>query len=68
MDKVGYYMATAAETVLSVVGIRATYEQPRYRVVEQLDRNVEVREYQPRVAVETDTRGQGDNEAFGRLF
>ena len=68
MDKVGYYVATAAESVLSVVGIRATYEQPRYRVVEQLDRGVEIREYKPRVAVETDTRGQGDNDAFGRLF
>lgn len=68
MDKVVYYVVTAAESVLSVVGIRASYEQPRYCVVERLDRGVEIREYEPRVAVQTDTRGQGDNDAFGRLF
>ncbi len=68
MDKIFYYLFTVLESALSVVGIRATYEEPRYAVVERLDRGVEVRAYEARVAVETDARGQGDGEAFGRLF
>ncbi|MDP4006450.1 heme-binding protein [Methylobacterium sp. NEAU K] len=68
MDKFIYYLVTLLESALSVVGIRATYEQPRYAVVERLDRGVEIRAYDGRVAVETDARGQGDSEAFGRLF
>ncbi|NEU14841.1 heme-binding protein [Methylobacterium sp. BTF04] len=42
---------------LMAVGIRGTYEEPRYAVVERLDRGVEVRAYEGRVAVETDARG-----------
>lgn len=68
MDKVVYYLITLIESVLSVVGIRAPFEQPRYAVVERLDRGVEIRAYDERWAVETDARGQGDGEAFGRLF
>lgn len=68
MDKFFYYLLTLLESALSVVGIRATYEQPRYAVVEQLDRGVEIRAYDGRVAVETDAKGQRDGEAFGRLF
>lgn len=68
MDKFFYYLVTLLESALSVVGIRATYEQPRYAVVEQLDRGVEIRAYDERVAVETDAKGQRDGEAFGRLF
>ena len=68
LDKALYYALTFAESLLSVVGIRATYEQPRYEVVEQLPRNVEIRRYEPRVAVETDMAGPGDAEAFRRLF
>ncbi|WP_342151447.1 heme-binding protein [Methylorubrum sp. SB2] len=68
MEKVVYYLFTFLESALSVVGIRATYEEPRYAVVERLDRGVEVRAYEPRVAVETDAKGQQDGEAFGRLF
>lgn len=68
MDKITYYLLTLVESVLGVFGIRALYEQPRYAVVEQLDRGVEVRSYEGRLAVETDARGQGDGEAFGRLF
>ena len=63
-----YYAVTAAESALSVVGIRATYEQPAYAVVDRLDRGVEIRRYEPRVAVETDMAGPGDAEAFRRLF
>lgn len=68
MDKLLYYVVTLLESALSVVGIRGTYEEPRYAVVERFDHGVEVRAYEGRVAVETDTRGQQDGEAFGRLF
>jgi hypothetical protein len=68
MDKIAYYAITVFEAVLGVFGIRGLYEQPRYTVVEQLDRGVEIRAYDERLAVETDSRGQGDGEAFGRLF
>ncbi len=68
MEKFIYYLVTLAESALSVIGIRGTYEEPRYAVVERLDRGVEVRAYEGRVAVETDARGQRDGEAFGRLF
>ena len=68
MDKLLYYLVTLLESALSVVGIRGTYEEPRYAVVERLDRGVEIRAYEGRVAVETDARGQQDGEAFGRLF
>ncbi|AWN44955.1 heme-binding protein [Methylobacterium terrae] len=68
MDKILYYAVTLVESVLGVFGVRAFYDQPRYAVVERLDRGVEIRAYEPRLAVETDARGQGDGEAFGRLF
>ncbi|SFV10714.1 SOUL heme-binding protein [Methylobacterium sp. 174MFSha1.1] len=68
MDKILYYAVTLIESLLGVFGIRAFYDQPRYAVVERLDCGVEIRAYEPRLAVETDARGQGDGEAFGRLF
>ena len=68
MDKFLYYLVTAVESALSVVGIRSVYEQPRYTVVERLDRGVEVRSYDGRIAVETDAHGAMDGQAFGRLF
>ena len=68
MDKFLYYLVTLLESALSVLGIRAFYEQPRYAVIERLDRGVEIRAYDGRVAVETDARGQRDGEAFARLF
>ncbi|XYD06520.1 heme-binding protein [Methylobacterium sp. NMS12] len=68
MDRVMYALVTLAEAVLGIFGVRALYEQPAYAVVERLDRGVEIRSYAPRLAVETDARGQGDGPAFGRLF
>ncbi|MGU3546023.1 SOUL family heme-binding protein, partial [Methylobacterium sp. A52T] len=68
MDRVMYALVTLAEAVLGIFGVRALYEQPAYAVVERLDRGVEIRSYAPRLAVETDARGQGDGDAFGRLF
>ena len=68
MNMIVYYLVTLIESVLGVFGIRGLYEQPDYTIVQRLDRGVEIRAYAPRPAVETDTRGQGDGEAFGRLF
>ena len=68
MDRVMYALVTLAEAVLGIFGVRALYEEPAYAVVERLDRGVEIRSYAPRLAVETDARGQGDGDAFGRLF
>ncbi|WP_200945929.1 hypothetical protein [Methylobacterium sp. Leaf466] len=33
MDKFFYYLVTLLESALSVVGIRGTYEEPRYACV-----------------------------------
>lgn len=68
MDKFLYYLVTLVESLLGIFGVRALHEQPRYAVIERLDRGVEIRTYEARLAVETDSRGQGDGEAFGRLF
>ena len=68
MDKVVYILVTLAESFLGIFGVRTLYEQPAYTLVERLDRGVEIRAYAPRLAVETDARGQGDGAAFGRLF
>ncbi|CAO4181331.1 SOUL heme-binding protein [Methylorubrum populi] len=68
MEKFAYYAATLFESLLAVFGIRTFLEEPRYAVVERLDRGVEVRAYKERLAVETDATSQGDREAFGRLF
>ncbi|MCJ2049347.1 SOUL family heme-binding protein [Methylobacterium sp. J-070] len=68
MDTIVYVLVTLIESVLGIFGVRTLYEQPRYHVVERLDHGVEIRAYAPRLAVETDARGQGDGAAFGRLF
>lgn len=67
MGTIFYYLMTFAEAGLGVVGIRGLYEQPRYVVVERLPGGVEVRDYAPRLAAETDDDGNG-SAAFGRLF
>jgi hypothetical protein len=63
-----YYLATFAESLLSVVGVRGPYEQPHYQVVGHIGDRVEIRAYDARVAVETQMRDSNDGEAFGRLF
>jgi hypothetical protein len=68
MDKFVYYLVALIESVLGIFGVRALYEQPAYAVVRRLDHGVEIRAYEPRLAVETDASGQGDGAAFGRLF
>ena len=68
MSKILYFLATFAESGLSVFGIRAPYEQPAYTVVRDLGDAVEIRKYAPRVAVETAIVDGNDGQAFGRLF
>lgn len=63
-----YYLGVAANSALSVFGIRAPYEQPRYAVVGHLSDQVEVRSYGARLAAETRIVQGNDGEAFGRLF
>ena len=68
MSSFFYYLGAAGDSALSVFGIRAPYEQPKYHVVGQLADGVEIRTYGQRVAVETPMRAGNDGEAFGRLF
>ncbi len=67
MGTILYYMLTFVEAGFGVVGFRGLYEQPRYTVVERLPGGVEVRDYAPRVAAETDDDEEG-RKAFPRLF
>jgi len=68
MSIVIYYVVTVLESILAVVGIRA-FEGPRYTVVARLDPGIEIRDYAPATAVETDMGGEGgDRAAFQRLF
>jgi hypothetical protein len=66
-----YYLVTFAESITSVVGLRF-YEQPRYAVLQDLGQSVEVRRYEPRIAIEAMVDGadrdRAANEAFGLLF
>ena len=68
MEKFLYYLSAGLESVLSVVGIRAPYEQPSYQVVQHLPDKVEVRAYPSRVAVQTAVANGDEGAAFGRLF
>jgi len=72
LESVLYYLTTGAEAVLSVFGIRWLYEQPRYTVVERLGDQIEIRSYDPRLAVETTCQATSsyaaENEAFRLLF
>ena len=63
-----YYVGAVFESVLSVFGVRATYEHPKYQVVGHINDQVEIRAYGPRTAVETPIDQANDGAAFGRLF
>jgi hypothetical protein len=67
-----YYLLTFAESVTSVFGIRFPYEQPHYVVVQELGQEVEIRQYDPRQAIEATVDGpnrdRAASEAFGLLF
>ncbi|GAA0604908.1 heme-binding protein [Craurococcus roseus] len=61
----GSVLGLAAQSALSLVGVRA-YEQPPYRVVGRAG-PAEVREYGPRLAVETTLDPGTRDQAFGLL-
>ena len=61
----GSVLELAAQSALSLVGVRA-YEQPPYRVVGRAG-PAEVREYGPRLAVETTLDPGTRDQAFGLL-
>ena len=63
-----YFLATFAESGLSIFGVRAPYDTPRYTVVQTLAPAIELRAYAPRRAVETDIVAGDQGAAFGRLF
>lgn len=63
-----YYLGVTADSVLSVLGIRAGYEQPKYTVIGHAGRDVELRVYGALTAAETPVRAGNSGEAFGRLF
>ena len=62
-----YYLLTFAESVTSVFGLRFAYEQPHYTVLQTLEEIVEIRRYEPRLAIEATVPDGADN-AFGLLF
>ena len=72
MSGIFYYLLTFAESITSVFGLRFPYEQPRYSVLQDLGQSVEVRQYEPRLAVEAVVDGtdreRAASEAFGLLF
>lgn len=59
---------TILTSLLAVFGIRGPLEESAYRVTRTLDRGVEIRVYAARAAVETGMAGEGDSDAFRRLF
>ena len=67
-----YYLLTFAESITSVFGVRFPYEQPHYTVLQQLGQSVEIRQYEPRLAIEAvvedPDREKAAGEAFGLLF
>jgi hypothetical protein len=67
-----YYLLTFAESITSVFGLRFAYEQPHYAVLQDLGQSVEIRRYDPRLAIEAtvdDTdREKAASHAFGLLF
>jgi len=52
----------------SVVGVRAGYDQPDYRVLATLDGGIDVRRYQPRTAAETVVTATSRRNNEGRAF
>lgn len=67
-----YYLLTFAESITAVVGLRFPFEQPHYVVVQDLGQDVEVRRYDPRLAIEAivddPNRQKAASEAFSMLF
>jgi len=72
MSGILYYLLTFAESLTSVFGLRFPYEQPSYVVIQDLGQDVQVRRYDPRLAIEATVDGpnreKAASEAFGLLF
>ena len=68
MPSLTYWLTTAAESALSLFGIRAPYEQPAWTPLDHLPNQVEIRAYAPRTAAETSIEQGRDDQAFTRLF
>lgn len=72
LDQIAYYAKTIVETAPAIFGIRATFEQPRYVITEDLGQGLEIRGYDPSVAAEATvtapTREQASETAFRLLF
>ena len=67
---ISYYGALAIQSLVGVVGIRL-YEEPRFDIVGSLKSGIEIRRYDPRLAVEVEIAQVGDagrDEAFRLLF
>ncbi len=63
-----YYLATFADSIASVFGFRSVYEQPHYTVLQNLGQNVEVRQYDPRLAIEANVAGADRDKAAAEAF
>ena len=66
---ISYYGALAIQSLVGVVGIRL-YEEPRFDIVGSLKNGIEIRRYDPRLAVEVVISQVGDagrDEAFRLL-
>ena len=56
---ISYYGALAIQSLVGVVGIRL-YEEPRFDIVGSLKSGIEIRRYDPRLAVEVEIAQVGD--------
>lgn len=52
----------------SLFGIRSGYEEPRYRVIETLSEDIELRRYPPRLAAEVELEGTEGGVPRGAAF
>lgn len=68
MPALFYYLLTFAESVTSVFGVRFPYEQPRYVVTQDLGQDVEIRRYDPTLAIEANVRGSSREKAASEAF
>ncbi|HEY0425418.1 MAG TPA: heme-binding protein [Rhodopila sp.] len=63
-----YYLLTFAEAATSVFGLRFAYEQPHYAVLQDLGENVEIRRYEPSLAIEATVDGTDRDKAMSEAF
>lgn len=66
LKEVGFALELAAQSALSVFGVRSLYEQPPYEVVGRAG-PAEIRAYGPRLAAETTLDPGTRDQAFGLL-